>query len=224
MQAVNQDPQAARATILESQPKAVPAVSQSRFRFEFLASPVQMHGEDGLLTKLEIEDNILVLKDGETKAKGTGNKRLLDVETVIFAIGDKVDATFGLPVEWNEFVKVEPPKYPIDNHSYESPVEGVFVGGWSRKASEGLVGYARKDGINAARAVLEYLKAKQPINPSPEAVTAKMKGLNKPVIMKDDIKRLETVEVEEATKRGLEEFKFASNEEMLEAMGLIETA
>jgi ferredoxin--NADP+ reductase len=160
MQAVNQDPQAARATILEAQPKAVPPVSESKFRFEFLASPVQMYGENGMLTQLEIEDNTLTLKDGETKARGTGNKRILEVDTVIFAIGDKVDAAFGLPVEWNEFVKAEPPKYPIDGTSYESPVEGVFVGGWSRKASTGLVGYARKDGTNASKAVSAYLQTK----------------------------------------------------------------
>ena len=224
MQAVNQDPQAARATILESQPKTVPAVSQTKFRFEFLASPVQMYGENGMLTRLEIEDNTLVLKDSETKARGTGNKRTLDVETVIFAIGDKVDATFGLPVEWNEFVKVEPPKFPADGHSYESPVEGVFVGGWSRKASEGLVGYARKDGTNASKAVWAYLQTKQAVTSNTDAVSAKVKGLGKPVVMKEDIKRLEAVEAEEATKRGLEEFKFGSNEEMLQAMGLMETA
>ncbi len=222
MQAVNQDSQAARAIILEAQPKAVPPVSQSKFRFEFLASPVQMYGENGMLTRLEIEDNTLTLKDGETKARGTGNKRMLDVETVIFAIGDKVDANFGLPVEWNEFVKVDPPKYPVEGISYESPVDGVFVGGWSRKASTGLVGYARKDGTNASKAVWEYLQTKQPIIPNMEAVSARVKALDKPIVLKEDIKRLEMVEAEEAKKRGLEEFKFASNEEMLQAMGLLE--
>ncbi|MCI0555369.1 MAG: FAD-dependent oxidoreductase, partial [Anaerolineae bacterium] len=106
MQAVNQDPEAARASILEALPKALPKVSDTRFRFEFLASPVQMLGDaEGCLTQVEIEDNILVSSNGDTKAKGTGNKRRLDVETVIFAIGDKVDESFGLPVEWNEFVK-----------------------------------------------------------------------------------------------------------------------
>ena len=44
MEAVNQDPEAARATITESLPKAYPAVSDTRFRFEFLSSPVQMTG------------------------------------------------------------------------------------------------------------------------------------------------------------------------------------
>jgi ferredoxin--NADP+ reductase len=228
MEAVDQDPEAARATILEALPKAYEKVSDTRFRFEFLSSPVQLLGENGLLTQLEIEDTTLVLKEnGDTKASKTGNKRLLDVETVIFAIGDKVDETFGLPIEWNEFVKNENPMYPIDGLSYEAfdpqagkPIEGVFVGGWSRKASEGLVGYARKDGTNASKAVWQYLQAKQPDASSLEAITAKVKGLQKPAVTKDDIRRLETIEAEEAQKRGLEEFKFATNEEMLRAMGL----
>ncbi len=224
MQAVGQDPAAARASILEALPKADPKTSETKFRFEFLASPVQMLGQDGVLTQLEVEDNTLVLKDGETKARGTGVKRCIDVETVIFAIGDKVDDSFGLPVEWNEFVKSKEPRFPVDGISYESTLEGIFVGGWSRQASHGLVGYARKDGTNAARAVWQYLQTKSPSAASAEAVSARLLALSKPVITKDDIKRLEAAEAAEAQKRGLEEFKFASNEEMLAAIGMIETA
>jgi ferredoxin--NADP+ reductase len=225
MQAVHQDPEAARASILEALPKALPKVSDTRFRFEFLASPVQMIGDaDGKLTQVEIEDNILVEKNGDTKAKGTGNKRRLDVETVIFAIGDKVDESFGLSVEWNEFVKNPNPRFPIDDISYETPFEDIFVGGWSRQASSGLVGIARKDGTNASKVVWQYLQTKQPSQASVEAVAAKVKSLNKPVVVKDNIKKLEVVEQAEAQKRGLEAFKFDNNEEMLQAMGLMETA
>lgn len=225
MQAVNQDPVAARASIMEALPKALTKVSDTKFRFEFLASPVQMFGDaDGNLTQVEIEDNILVLKDGDTKARGTGNKRRLDVETVVFAIGDKVDDTFGLPVEWNEFVKNENPRYPIEGNSFETPFEDVFVGGWSRKASSGLVGYARKDGTNASKAVWQYLQTKQPAEVNTDALLEKLKGIGKPVVMKDDIKKLEAIEAAEAQKRGLEAFKFDSNEDMLQAMGFMETA
>lgn len=232
MEAVDQDPEAARTSIMEALPKAYEKVSDTRFRFEFLSSPVQMLGENGLLTQLEVEDTTLTLKEnGDTKARGTGNKRTLDVETVIFAIGDKVDESFGLPTEWNEFVKNEQPLYPVDGLSFEAfdpqenkPITGVFVGGWSRKASDGLVGYARKDGINAAKAVLQYLQTIQPDASTLETVTTKVRRLHKPAISKDDIKRLEAVEAEEAHKRGIEEFKFASNDEMLRAMGLIVAA
>lgn len=227
MRAVDQDPETARASILEALPKAYPAVSDTHFRFEFLASPVSMTGENGLLSHLEVEDTTLIRKDGDTKARGTGNKRVLDVETVIFAIGDKVDESFGLPVQWNEFVKNQEPRFPVGGISYEAfdpgaeaPIEGVFVGGWSRKASDGLVGYARKDGINAAKAVGQYLQTLQPDAPAIEDLIAKIRDINNPIVTYDDIKRLDDVEKEEARERGLEEFKFASNEDMLRAMGL----
>ena len=226
MQAVNQDPTTAREKILEALPKALSKVSETRFRFEFLASPSQMIGDaDGNLIQVELEDNILVEENGDTKARGNGNKRRLDVETVVFAIGDKVDESFGLPVEWNEFVKNKNPRYPIDGTSFETPSEDIFVGGWSRKASSGLVGYARKDGTNAAKAVLQFLQQeKQPIELNAESVMAKLQSLGKPIILKDDIKKLEAAETEEAQKRNLEAFKFDSNDEMLQAMGMMETA
>jgi ferredoxin--NADP+ reductase len=145
------------------------------------------------------------------------------VETVVFAIGDRVDDSFGLPVEWNEFVKNEKPRFPIDGISYESPAEDVFVGGWSRQASTGLVGYARKDGTNASKAVWQYLQTKQPTEPNLNAIAVRIKNLNKPVVTKDDIKKLEAVELAEAQKRGVEEFKFDNNDDMLQAMGLIIT-
>ncbi|MCB9109710.1 MAG: FAD-dependent oxidoreductase [Anaerolineales bacterium] len=224
LEAIKQDPEIGRQKIMDALPKADPKVKNAKFHFDFLASPAAMTGDNGQLTCLEVEENILIEKDGRTKPKGTGVKHTLDVDTVIFAIGDQVDATFGLPAEWGEFKKNEEPRFPIENVSYESTIDGIFVGGWSRKASEGLVGYARRDGTNAAKAVHQYLETKSPANANPEAVAERLKSLHKPIIMKEDIKRLEAIEAEEAKKRGLEEFKYASNEEMLQAMGMIETA
>ncbi|MDD2921490.1 MAG: FAD-dependent oxidoreductase [Anaerolineales bacterium] len=224
LNAIGQDPEMGRQKIMESMSKADPKTSDAKFRFEFLSSPAGMIGENGVLTQLELEDNILVEKDGAIKAKGTGAKRRIDVDSVIFAIGDKVDESFGLPTDGNEFIKNKEPRFPVDGVSYESMVEGVFVGGWSRKASEGLVGYARKDGTNASKALWEYLQTKQPASVNLDNLAAKMNGLNKPIVTKEDVKRLEAIEAEEAQKRGLEEFKFASNEEMLQVIGLIETA
>jgi ferredoxin--NADP+ reductase len=213
------DVEVGRAKILEALPKADPKTKNATFHFEMLASPSGMLGENGILKGLEIEENILVEKDGHTSAKGTGKKHLLDVDTVIFAIGDKVDDSFGLPAKSNEFIKNENPKFPIDNISYETNIESVFVGGWARKASEGLVGYARKDGTHAARAVLAYLATKESNSSlTVDVVNEKLKSLNKSIIMKADIKRLEAIEAEEAQKRGLEEFKFTSNDEMLKVI------
>lgn len=220
LQAINQDPEMGRHKVLDSLAKADPKTDNASFHFDFLASPVGMIGENGKLTHMEVEDNILIEKDGKTSAKGTGNKRMIPLDTVIFAIGDKVDESFGLPTEWGEFVKSKEPRFPMDGLSYESPIEGIFVGGWSRKASSGLVGIARKDGTNAAKAVLQYLGTKQAGELIISRVIEKILSLGKPVVLKEHVKKLEAIESEEAKKRGVEEFKFDSNEEMLKAVGL----
>ena len=44
------------------------------------------------------------------------------------------------------------------------------------------------------------------------------------IVTAQDITKLEAAESAEARKRGLEEFKFATNEEMFQAIGLTETA
>jgi ferredoxin--NADP+ reductase len=229
MEAVGQDVQSAREYILASLPKAQEPVSRTRFRFEFLASPTRILGDElGNVIGLEIEDTTLVKTNGDTKARGLGTHRVLDVDSVIFCIGDRVDEDFGLPVQRTEFVKSPNPRFPVDGISYEAydplagvPLEGVFVAGWSREASSGLVGVARKDGENGAQAVLEYLKTLPP-HPDPQQVVEKLQqklaSLGGRTVVKEDLWILEAVEKMEAQRRGLEYYKMKTNEEMLEAL------
>jgi ferredoxin--NADP+ reductase len=230
MRNVGQDPDAALAYLLSAADKGIPPTSQTRFSFQFLASPKRMIGdEQGRVCGLEVEDTTLVSANGDTKAKGLGTLRMLDVDTVIFCIGDRVDDHVGLPVEWNEFVKNPNPRFPIDGVSYEAfdpaaaaPIADVFVAGWARKASDGLVGVARKDGELGAHAVLQYLANK----PAVTAVDAllqqteqKLAELGKPIVTKPDWRRLEIAEGAEAQRQGLEFFKYSTNAAMLAAMG-----
>jgi ferredoxin--NADP+ reductase len=147
---------------------------------------------------------------------------------VVFAIGDRVDEGFGLPVQWNAFVKHPEPRFPVAGLCYEAydpaasaPVEGVFVAGWSREASTGLVGAARKDGTNGAQAVLQYLETLPPLAGAGQpALEARLRALPRPVVTKADWQRLEQVEAATAQRLGQTEFKFSTNAEMLAAMGL----
>lgn len=229
MRAVGQDIAEAKAYFLSSLPKALEPVSSTRFRFEFLASPSRIiGGERGMVRGLEVEDTTLVRDDGETKAKRLGTKRVIPCDTVIFCIGDRVDETFGLPIRWNEFVKNPEPRFPIEGKSYEAfdpdlnrPIDRVFVAGWSREASSGLVGVARKDGENGAQAVLQFLQTQPPLKNFDrilEEIHERIIRLDKRIVTKEDWKRLELAERAEAERLGLEEFKFASNEEMLAAI------
>jgi ferredoxin--NADP+ reductase len=229
--AVGQDVGEAKEFILSALPKALEPVSNTRFYFDFLASPQRILGnEKGYVSGLEVEDTTLVCSEGEVQATRLGTRRILDVETVIFCIGDRVDETFGLPVRRNAFVKNPNPRFPIDGLSYEAydpdsnrPVDRVFVAGWSREASSGLVGKARQDGENGSKAVLEYLQTVTLLK-DPGSVLGefneKLGKLNKPVVQKPDLLKLLEVERAEAEKQGLPAFKFGTNAEMLAAMGL----
>lgn len=229
MQAVGQDPQTARENIVSGLAKALEPNSTTRFYFDFLASPTRMIGDSsGHVCGLEVEDTTLVLKDNDTKARGLGTRRILEVDSVIFCIGDRVDETFGLPTQWNAFVKHPEPRFPVDGVSYEAydpqagaPIEGVFMAGWSREASSGLVGIARKDGENGARAVMQYLQTLPPLadhTSTLQGLEALLKRSGKRVIQTADVSRLEAVEQAEAIRLGLEECKMKTNEEMLRAI------
>ncbi len=228
---VGQDVNEAKEYILSALPKGLDPVSDSRFSFSFLASPTRILGNDqGAVAGLELEDTTLICAEGDVQAKRLGTKRILDVDTVIFCIGDKVDESFGLPVRSNAYVKNPNPLYPVDGLSFEAydpnlnrPIDRVFVAGWSREASSGLVGVARKDGENGARAVLEYLQT-VPTLLDPLAVldefSARLGKLNKPIIQETNLEKLFAAQLAEAAKTGATAFKYSTNEAMLEAMGM----
>jgi ferredoxin--NADP+ reductase len=233
MESVNQDPVAAREFILSAKKKAEEPVSDTRFRLDFLASLKAIVGdEEGNVIGLEVDETTLKLRDGRTKAVSTGKTHVIDADTVVFCIGDRVDASFGLPLDkWKDYAKHPKPQFPNEEISHETYdpetgewIEGVFLAGWAREASTGLVGAARKDGTSAARAMIQYLEdaphKKTAVN-ALETLNERLAKLGKPVVDKEHIIRLEEVEQQKAEELGLPEFKFKSNDEMLEAVGLV---
>jgi ferredoxin--NADP+ reductase len=230
MQSAGQDPAASKAAFLDALPKALDPVSKTRFRFEFLASPVRVLGDwmNGV-TALKVEENTLVGVDGNIKARGTGNTRLIEADTIIFAIGDTVDKDFCVPVFNDAYMSAPQPRFPIDGVSYEAfnpdtnqPIERVFLAGWARQASTGLVGVARRDGERAADAVLQFLRSHGPMRDLDNVVDKfeqRLAETHERVVDKAHLAKLAGAESIEAQKLGLEDFKFATNDEMFTAMG-----
>jgi ferredoxin--NADP+ reductase len=200
----------------ESTSKARPAI-----QFRFLTSPASFSGgPGGQLEKIVTETNTLVDNQGTIKARGLGEFADLQADNLIFAIGDAVDEKLGLPCAKFEFICAREPRYLIEGVNYEVdgssvglPAEGIFIAGWSRQSSYGLVGQARKDGINGAEAVLKHLEHVK-ANPA-----FSLPAFNRPdVVNKQDVLRLIEREQSKASELGLEGYKFKSNEEMLSAI------
>jgi ferredoxin--NADP+ reductase len=207
--------------------------SPTRLTFRFLASPTRIARDArGRVVRLEVEENALVEREGKLAAKGLGQTSLLQVDTVIFAIGDRVDPTLGLPVKNGGYATgstagredAEAAQYQVVHPGNGQPVEGAFVVGWSRSASEGVVGKARRDGEKGAAVANRFL-AHRPSLARREIYQRRVGPLYRrlreqgvPVVHKGLWRILEKVEREEARRRGLPEFKFGRNEEMLEVL------
>ncbi len=201
--------------------------TQSKLSFRFLTSPTAIEpGENGRIARLRVMENMLVLDGERTRPKATGKETSLDVDTLIFAIGDLADPALGLPYDRNAYVTNSDPADP-DRAAYEvydpasgKVVSGVFVVGWARKASEGLVGKARFDAEHGVEHVLKYLEsAEAKPSPSTEEILRSLRAKGIEPVTKEDLLRLGQVEAQKAESLGLPEFKFSSNEEMLRAIG-----
>lgn len=207
--------------------------SPTRMLFKFLSSPTEVVlDEAGQVRALRVENTALVKKidgRGETlSAKGTGTFTDIECDAVVFAIGDKVDDLLGLPCTGTEYVRnpIPHPEHPGDE-AYQvfdpacgATCAGLFVIGWSRQASDGVVGRAKQDGERGMAAVNRYLEGIVPgaADNWPEKLarlrhTLTERGVR--AVDYQDVQWLENVEQSESRARGVEFFKYHTDAQML---------
>ncbi len=203
-----------------------------RLQFRYLCSPLRVIANDaGRVAALEVEQNSMVIQDGKTVAKGTGQTSHIEVDCVIYAIGDQVDPGLGLPFSRGAFV-TNPANLPGDpNPAHYQPYEpesgrvldGIYVAGWSRNASVGLVGVAKQDAERGMKVVNAYLSAREGLSAGEmeakiEAILDILQKKGATVITKEDVELLETAEQEEARSRTTWDFKYTTDDKMLEVI------
>lgn len=207
---------------------------KQRLRFRYLYSPHRVIADDQVrVAALEVEENELVLQDGRTVAKGKGQFTRLEVDTLIYAIGDQVDSAIGLPFSRGGFVTSpetlpgdpNPALYQAYDPQTRKVLGGIFLVGWSRKASEGLVGVAKQDAERGMKVVNNSLASKEGFPPEVidqkiNLLVSQLKKKGVSFVTKEDIGLLEAVEKEEARKRETWEYKFASDDEMLAVISI----
>jgi ferredoxin--NADP+ reductase len=228
--AVGQNPDDILKGLTDEFTKCEPKVSETKMGFKFLASPKRILVDgNNQVRGLEMEDNKLAPKGDDTVAVGLKQYYEFPCDSVVFAVGDKVDETIGLPYKSGLFI-TNPNKTgnDPDDASFQAydetagkVIDGVFLAGWARKASEGLVGIAKRDGDWCAEVVTKYLSTKTSGTPPDiEGVLGKLVSTlaahkSHPV----DVAGLRILESNEKSHWGedcIGEFKFTNNKEMLE--------
>jgi ferredoxin/flavodoxin---NADP+ reductase len=226
--AVGQNPDEIHKGLLDEFTKCESTGSNTKMGLRFLASPKRILVDgNNRVRGLELEDNRLEPKGEDTAAVGLKRFYEFPCDSVVFAVGDKVDDRVGLPYKGGIFV-TNPNKTgndPDDSlfQAYDEAtgkvLDGVFLAGWARKASEGLVGVAKRDGDWCAEVVTRYLATKT-AGSEAKAVLDKLHAIlrerkSRPV----DVKALRALEAAEKTHKGptdcIGEFKYVTNQEML---------
>jgi ferredoxin--NADP+ reductase len=223
--AAGQDPDELLAA-LAAKPQPSPR-ARARLRFRFLASPKRVVAEGGRVVGLEVEENRLERKDDRITAVGTGLTSVIPADTVVFAVGDRVDEDAGLPYKDGLYLTV-PGEDPAAAYQVLDPAAGkaqpgVFVVGWARRASDGVVGRARLDAETGIKHVAGYLagRPKRPREEVERAIESLRRTLAERgavVVDYSAVQRLEAAEKARATADKVEEFKFGSDPEMLDAI------
>jgi ferredoxin/flavodoxin---NADP+ reductase len=206
--------------------------SPTRMLFRFLSAPTEIAlDEHGKLRALRVENTELVKRGESLSAKGTGEFYDIECDTVVFAIGDRVDETLGLPCSGVEYVKNPNPDpdnpgdeaYQVFDPETGKVCPGLFVIGWSRQASDGVVGRAKQDGERGMAVVNRYLE--RSASGSAEFLNQKIAALREFLQSRgvrcvdySEVRKLEAVEKLESQNRGVEFFKYFTDEEMLEAI------
>jgi ferredoxin--NADP+ reductase len=152
-------------------------------------------------------------------------------DSVVFAVGDCVDDAVGLPYKNGMFTTNSTPSgndpddawFQVFDEATGKVIDGVFVTGWARKASEGLVGIAKRDGEWCAEVVQRHLASRpsrpeSTLNELDRKLRTLLESRQSDLVTKHDLQVLAEVEREEAAKAGLEEFKFPTNPEMIAAI------
>jgi ferredoxin--NADP+ reductase len=205
-------------------------VSETKMGFKFLASPKRiLVNEHNRVRGLEMEDNRLDPKGEDTVAVGLKQYYEFPCDAVVFAVGDKVDETVGLPYKSGMFI-TNPNKTGNDpddalfqayDETTNKIIDGVFLAGWARKASEGLVGIAKRDGDWCAEVVNRYISTKSPGSSSDAKVildrlTTVLTAHKSHPVGLEGLRILESQEKNHWGEDCIGEFKYTNNQEMLE--------
>ena len=203
------------------------APTPARLSFRFLSSPKSfVANAEGRVTQMVITENELVAKpDGSTSARATDATATLNVDTVLFAIGDKHDPAIGLPMGPEGYATRPHPSDPnatsfeVWDPTVGRPRSGQFVVGWARKASTGLAGIARHDGERGAREAVAYVQSvSDPGTLSEPEIRARLTGEGLRIVDKRDLLLLARAEQRQGALVAPNSFHFKEEEEMFKAI------
>lgn len=128
-----------------------------RIVMRFLASPLEVVGEDGHVTGVKVERNTLVqAPDGSLRAQGTGEVELLPCGMILRSVGYRGVPLPGVPYN-NAGGTIPNVAGRVTEHGSGEQVMGEYVVGWAKRGPSGVIGTNKPDAAATVNAMLEDL-------------------------------------------------------------------
>lgn len=209
--------------IIQEIAKREPTGKPRRLTLRFLASPVELIGdENGHVKAMKIVKNVLVsANDGSLKAKATEETEILPAGLVFRSIGYRGVALPGVPFydSWgvilNEDGRVLMPET-------KEPMVGHYTAGWIKRGPSGVIGTNKACAVQTVEHMLADAAAGQLLHPAhatAEAALSFVSGRQPRFITYVDWQQLNEVELSRGQEIGRPRLKLTRVDDMLEAVG-----
>ncbi|MEX1036797.1 MAG: FAD-dependent oxidoreductase [Sneathiella sp.] len=176
-----------------------PGIEGRSIHLDFLASPIEILGEEAI-TGVRFERNKIV--DG--KAVGTGETYDLDCQLLVSCIGYEMGILEGLPIEKG-----------IVRNDEGHVADGLYVVGWAKRGPSGTIGTNRIDSQNVVdRMLADFAGGGNPAKGGPADLDnwCVEKGIH--AVSFDDWKKIDAAEVARAGEKSPRR-KFVRTRDML---------
>ena len=181
----------------------------------FFEAPVELVGEDGQVTGIVTERQVL---DGASGVLGTGERRTWPVQAVYRAVGYKSDPIAALQFEEQSAV-VSHAEGRVRTEDGESFVAGVYVSGWVKRGPVGLIGHTRSDAKETVTCLMADLAASrlpEPIEPDEKATLEFLEGHGVAATSWEGWQRIDAHEAVRGAAQGRARVKLVDRDQLIE--------
>lgn len=207
--------------ILQEYATQDPSGKPKQIIMRFLASPVELIGEDGVEAIKIVKNELYESDDGSLRPRPTDEYETIPVGLVFRSVGYRGVPLPGVPFydRWgtipNDTGRV------LTEHETGEQVIGDYTVGWIKRGPSGVIGTNKPCAVETVQMLLEDLEAGKvasPSEPSRDAVEALLAERDIQYVTYQDWQLLDEIELKLGEEAGRPRHKLSTIDEMLNAL------
>jgi ferredoxin/flavodoxin---NADP+ reductase len=190
-----------------------------RVHFRFLVSPVALCGENGKVTAVHVEKNILRPDEtGYLNAQGTGKFECIPAGLVLRAVGYRGTPLLDVPYDTRKGI-IPNVEGRVKNSETNAVLVGEYVVGWAKRGPTGVIGTNKPDAAETVEHMWQDLPYIEPApEPDPAAMNALLEERQVQFVSIDQWCKLDQIEIAQGEARGKPRVKFTDRDKIWNAL------